>query len=63
MAQKNFLGFMFSCLLTYYKVENGKNFTKVLQKYKLNSAHIQKDTKNLCDVIYKIIKNLCKITI
>ena len=54
---------MFSCLLTYYEVANGKTFTTVLQKYKLNSAHIQKDTKNLCNVIYKITKNLCKITI
>ena len=54
---------MFSCLLTYYEVANGKTFTTVLQKYKLNSAHIQKDTKTPCNVIYKITKNLCKITI
>ena len=62
MGQKNLLSFMFSCLLTYYKVANGKIFTTVLQKYKLNSAHIQKDTKYLCNVIYKLTKNLCKIT-
>ena len=60
---ENLLGFMFPCLLKYYNVKNGKTFTTLLQKYKLNSAHIQKDTKNICNVIYKITKDLCKITI
>ena len=41
---ENLLGFMFSCLFTQYKVVKGEIFTTVLQKHKLNPAHIHEIT-------------------
>ena len=50
MGWENLLGFMFSCLFTHYKVVKREIFTTVLEKHKLNSAHIHKFRKKPCKI-------------
>ena len=38
---------LFSCLFTQYKFVNEEIFMAVLQKHKLNPAHVRKITKRL----------------
>ena len=43
---------LFSCLFTQYKVVNIRLFMTVLQKRKLNPAHVRKITKKLYKITF-----------
>ena len=45
---------LFSCLFTQYKFVNKEIFMTVLQKHKLNPAHVRKITKSYTKLHFKV---------